>query len=130
MKAFFGGCFALVAGIFALSLCIQYPALFWAVISFFAIAVVVGIRNGRKQLQQQKQAPQTNPPLSPDDDLQEDDIRHHYELNGTPFPSTPNQRQPKATPLPLDLEDDAEIEAAAATYYGRETDHYDEEGER
>jgi hypothetical protein len=126
MKAFFGGCFSLVAGIFTLSLCIQYPVLFWAVISFFAIAVVVGIRNGRKQLQQQKQTPQTNPPLSPDDDLQEDDIRHHYELNGTPFPSTPNQRERSS----VSEEEDAEIEAAAATYYERETDHYDEEGER
>jgi len=130
MKAFFGGCFSVVAGIYALTLCIQFPALFWAVICFFAIAVFVGIRNGRKHLQQQKKTTRIHPPLSPDDDLQEDDIRHHYELNGTPLPSTPNQRQSKTTPLPLDVEEDAEIEAAAATYYERENDYYDEEGER
>ena len=131
MKAFFGGCFSFIAGIFLLSLCLQYPPLFWAILFFFALMVILGIRNGRKQLRDNRaNQVRMNQPLAKEDDLLEDDIRHHHELNGTPLPSTSKQRQDKAAPVPPPVQLDPEIEAEAAAFYESEADYYDDEGER
>ena len=88
MKAFFGGCFSFIAVMFLLTLCFQYPLLFWAVLAFFGGAVLLGIRNGRKQLQQQQTArinPAVTSTQSPLGDDVEGDIRHHHNHGGTPM---------------------------------------------
>jgi hypothetical protein len=115
MKALFGGCFSFIAGLFVLSLCFQYPWLFWAVLAFFAGAVLLGIRNGRKQLRDNSanQVIRNNPEVaatqSPLGDDAEGDIRHHYNYGGTPMGiDNPGTIQNQSMSFGSDDEDEAE----------------------
>jgi len=114
MKAFFGGCFSFVAVIFLLTLCFQYPPLFWAILCFFALMVFLGIRNGRKQLQQKSanQIANINTAKNPNRGLSDDeegDIRHHYNYGGTPLSiDNPGTIQNQSMSFGSDDEDEAD----------------------
>ena len=83
MKAFFSGCFGLVAMIFALGFFIQYPAVFWGIVAVFVVVVILGFREGLRR-RDALNKPATTIPASADDD-DEGDIRHHYDIGGTPM---------------------------------------------
>ena len=83
MKAFFSGCFGFVAIIFALGFFIQYPAVFWGILAVFVVVIILGFREGLRR-RDALAKPATTIPASADDD-EEGDIRHHYDIGGTPM---------------------------------------------
>jgi len=83
MKAFFSGCFGFVAMIFALGFFIQYPAVFWGILAVFVVVIILGFREGLRRREALSKPPVITP-VSTDDD-EEGDIRHHYDIGGTPM---------------------------------------------
>ena len=83
MKAFFSGCFGFVAMIFTLGFFIQYPAVFWGLLAVFVVVIILGFREGLRR-RDALTKPATTIPASTDDD-EEGDIRHHYDMGGTPM---------------------------------------------
>ena len=83
MKAFFGGCFSFVALMFMLVYFIEYPAVFWVVVAIFVGVVILGVRQGLKQ--GKKHVTVYQPPTVSGGDDEEGDIRHHYDMGGTPM---------------------------------------------
>ena len=83
MKAFFSGCFGFVAMIFALGFFIQYPAVFWGILAVFVVVIILGFREGLRR-RDALAKPATTIPANADDD-EEGDIRHHYDMGGTPM---------------------------------------------
>ena len=84
MKSFFSGCFGFIALMFALVFFINNPAVFWGVVVVFGVMVLLGVREGLKRSRaKMAQNPPTTPATSTDDE--EGDIRHHYDIGGTPM---------------------------------------------
>ena len=83
MKAFFSGCFGFVAMLFALGFFIQYPAVFWGILAVFVVVIILGFREGLRRRDALNKTT-TGIPASADDD-EEGDIRHHYDIGGTPM---------------------------------------------
>jgi hypothetical protein len=85
MKSFFSGCFGFIALMFALVFFINNPAVFWGVVVVFGVMVLLGVREGLKRSRaKMAQNPPTTPATSTDDE-EEGDIRHHYDIGGTPM---------------------------------------------
>ena len=85
MKSFFSGCFGFIALMFALVFFINNPAVFWGVVVVFGVVVLLGVREGLKRSRaKMAQNPPAQPAATSDDD-EEGDIRHHYDIGGTPM---------------------------------------------
>ena len=128
MKSLLLGFFGVFAVVLGLGFLIQYPAVFWVIGFIFVAALVLGLRQGRKQsiLKDPDRIKRRNAAFDGGQIL-EDDIVHQYQPNGRPFQ---NKDKPVAiVPVAAVVEPDPEIEAAASMYYEGNDAYNDEEGE-
>ena len=79
MGAFLSGCLGFFAIMFALVFFIQYPPVFWVVLTVLAVVIILGLRKGFKQ---SSGPSKVYPPVPDNDDDFEGDIRHHYYQGG------------------------------------------------
>ncbi|MCX6496689.1 MAG: hypothetical protein NTW23_05105 [Rhodoluna sp.] len=129
MKSLLLGFFGVFAVALGLGFLIQYPAVFWVIVFIFVAALVLGLRQGRKQsvLKDPERTMRRNSAFGGDQIL-EDDIVHHHQPNRLPFQ---NRDKPVVAPVALPVEEvDPEIENAAAMYYEGNAEYYEEEGEQ
>ena len=140
----FVGFFVIVLGIAFL---IQYPAVFWVLISIMALAFAIGIIKGRKQtvLRDAERESRRKAALNRIGGISEGDIVHHHQPNGRPFDDGNRSSafiagaatgaaaayilRPDAKEATSAVEVDPEIENAAAMYYEGNDSYSDEEGE-
>lgn len=128
MKSLLLGFFGVFAVLLGLGFLIQYPAVFWVIVFIFVTALVLGLRQGRKQsiLKDPERIKRRNAAFGGGQIL-EDDIVHQYQPNGRPFQ---NKDKPVAiVPVAAIVEPDPEIENAAAMYYEGNDAYNEEEGE-
>lgn len=147
MRALIGGFLGFFAGIIGLVFLIQYPALFWLLLSVLIVALGFGFVNGRKQtvLDNPDRIKRRNTAFNRQGEISEDDIVHQHQPNGRPFEDRGNTGsllaaaaagaaaayilKPDAEPPTPVVEPDPEIENAAAMYYEGNDAYNDEEGE-
>lgn len=86
MGAILGGCFTFISLMFLLAFCIQFPAIFWGIVAVFVTAIVLGLREGfRRKREGQASSPNPIYKMPAVDSDEEGDIRHHYDIGGTPM---------------------------------------------
>lgn len=147
MGALIGGFVGFFVIVLGLAFLIQYPAVFWILISMLALAFAVGIFKGRKQsvLGDADREARRRAALSRRDRTSEGDVVHHHQPNGRPFDDRENNSsilgavaagaaaayilKPDAESTTPAVEPDPEIENAAAMYYEGNDSYNDEEGE-
>jgi hypothetical protein len=132
MKALLIGFFSVFLVVLGLGFLIQYPAIFWTILSGFVIVILLGIWNGSKQsaLKDPERNKRRNAAFNQRDGITEDDIVHHHQPNGRPFDNRDKAVAAAAVvPLVPIAEPDPEIENAAALYYEGNDSYNEEEGE-
>ena len=147
MRALIGGFVGFFVIVLGIAFLIQYPAVFWVLISIMALAFALGIINGRKQtvLRDAERESRRKAALNKIGGISEGDIVHHHQPNGRPIDERENNSsilgavaagaaaayilKPDAEPTTPVAEPDPEIENAAAMYYEGNDSYNEEEGE-
>lgn len=147
MRSLIGGFVGFFVIVLGIAFLIQYPAVFWVLISIMALAFILGITKGRKQsvLRDAERESRRKAALNRIGGISEGDIVHHHQPNGRPFDEGDRNSsfiagaaagiaaayilKPDSEPATPAVEPDPEIENAAAMYYEGNDSYNEEEGE-